>query len=319
MSKVLILGFSRIAQKKIIPALEICTFCESITIASVSGFPEKEGKIVEVYTNYDSALEAFQGDFIYISLPNSLHDKYLIKSMQMGFNCIVDKPAILNPNSMKLIDEFCLKGNIFVAEAVVFQYHSAWKEAIALMGGKNQIQNIVAEFTIPRLPDSDFRTKEKCGGGAVNDMSAYAMGIGRDIWGASPIQIKVTEVVFEDMIPTKYLAIIDYGEGRAVEGLFGFGCDYSNKIAFIGAESRCEMNFPFSAPKNMEILIDHSARSYHNLVKVEPSDSFLNFFNQVFLEENSSSQQHWINLVKDSYMDLELLQTAVYKAHKLHD
>jgi len=319
LSKVLILGFSRIAQKKIIPALEICTFCESITIASVSGFPAKEGKIVEVYTNYDSALGAFQGDFVYISLPNSLHDEYLIKSIQMGFNCIVDKPAILNPNSLKLIDEFCLKDNIFVAEAVVFQYHSAWKEAIALMGGRNNIHNIVAEFTIPRLPNADFRMKEKWGGGAVNDMSAYVMGIGRDIWGASPMQIATKEVIFENKIPTKYSAIIDYGEGRTVEGLFGFGCDYSNKIVFIGSESRCEMNFPFSAPKNMEILIDHSTRNYHNLVKVEPSDSFLNFFNQVFLEENISSHRHLINLVKDSYMDLELLKTAVYKAYKHHD
>ena len=299
--------------------MEACTFCESIAIASVSGFPKKQGKIIEVYKNYESALEEFQGDVVYISLPNSLHDKYLIKSMQMGFNCIVDKPAILNPNSIKLIDEFYLKRNIFVAEAAVFRYHSAWKEAIALMGGRNEIQNIVAEFTIPRLPDSDFRTKEKWGGGAVNDMSAYAMGIGRDIWNLPPIQLKVTEVVFEGMIPTKYSVIIDYGEGRTVKGLFGFGCDYSNKIAFIGAESRCEMNFPFSAPKNMEILINHSARSHHNQVKVEPSDSFLNFFNQVFLEENNSSQQHWINLVKDSYMDLELLKTAVYKAHKHHD
>lgn len=319
MSRILILGFSRIAQKKIIPAFEACTFCESIAIASVSGFPKKQGKIIEVYKNYESALEEFQGDVVYISLPNSLHDKYLIKSMQMGFNCIVDKPAILNQSSLQLIDEVYLQGNIFVAEAVVFQYHSAWKEAIALMGGKKNIQNIHAEFTIPRLPDSDFRTKEKWGGGAVNDMSAYAMGIGRDVWGVSPVHVKVTEVVFEGMIPTKYSVKLDYGAGRTVEGFFGFGCEYSNKIVFIGAESRCEMNFPFSAPKNLEILIDHSTRSYHNLVKVEPSDSFLNFFNQVFLEENISSQQHWINLVKDSYMDLELLKTAVYKAHKHHD
>ena len=85
MAKVLLLGYSRIAQKRVIPALQQSMNCTGIEIASISKVPRPTGKVRKIYKSYEQALEKFDGNLVYISLPNHMHDSYLKISSQLGY------------------------------------------------------------------------------------------------------------------------------------------------------------------------------------------------------------------------------------------
>ena len=104
MAKVLLLGYSRIAQKRVIPALEQSVNCTGIEIASISKVPQTTGKVQKIYKSYEQALERFDGNLVYISLPNHMHDNYLKISSRLGYNCIVDKPAVLEIETIKFLE-----------------------------------------------------------------------------------------------------------------------------------------------------------------------------------------------------------------------
>ena len=42
-------------------------------------------------------------DFVYISCPNKLHEKYIIKSLKSGFHVICEKPFLTDGNKLKEI------------------------------------------------------------------------------------------------------------------------------------------------------------------------------------------------------------------------
>ena len=71
MIDILILGYSDLVQRRIIPSLESIGRCQSIEIASNSKIPDKSGKISKLYSNYIEALESFNGDETIVEIKNA--------------------------------------------------------------------------------------------------------------------------------------------------------------------------------------------------------------------------------------------------------
>ena len=100
--KILLLGYSNLAKRRIIPSLKKIKNL-SFDIASASSVPINNGHKVW-YTNYIDALNKSDADIVYISLVNSLHFFYANKSISLGKHVIVDKPLALNNTQiLKLI------------------------------------------------------------------------------------------------------------------------------------------------------------------------------------------------------------------------
>ena len=92
--KILILGYSSIVERKVLPALTKVEKITEIEIASLS--KESIHGITKVYKDYDLALSDSDAELVYISLPNSFHFEYLEKSIKHNKNVIVDKPFLIN-------------------------------------------------------------------------------------------------------------------------------------------------------------------------------------------------------------------------------
>ena len=92
--KILILGYSSLVKRKIIPSLQEVEKIKDIEIASLTA--KNIPGISKIYSNYDEAIEATDAQMIYISLPNSLHFRYLRKSIEHSKNVIVDKTFLIN-------------------------------------------------------------------------------------------------------------------------------------------------------------------------------------------------------------------------------
>ena len=321
MSDILILGYSNIAQKRVMPALEDIKSIKKIEIASLSKKVDIKGKIVKIYNDYTDALKNFNGNLVYISLSNHLHDKYVKKVLSMGLNCIVDKPSILNDSTIDFIKEAVSKNNLIIAESVVFQNHPAWNSSVSALGGSQNISNVQGNFTIPELPSDNFRMNTIYGGGAHTDMSAYALGIGRWLWNSDPLSINISNLVTKNDFIKSFSVLVNYEENKTVSGSFGFGLDYQNTIIMKSKEDYCSYDRVFSPPADLEISLVGIINNNNFTKKIRPADTFKIFLNEVINDSNShkTNSDSWYIKTKNTFYDFQKLRNEILLERSKND
>ena len=97
----LILGYSAIAQKRIIRAVMDMEGITGIDIATRENANRISlpGRSLNVFEGYQNALKQSQAEVVYISTVNNEHAEWVEKALNYGFHVIVDKPAFLNLNT----------------------------------------------------------------------------------------------------------------------------------------------------------------------------------------------------------------------------
>ena len=91
--KILILGYSDLSKRKIIPTLK--KNFKNIRI-SISSNSKSKIDNIEWYNNYEEALKKSKADIVYISTHNSKHYFWAKKSLNYNYHVIIDKPITLN-------------------------------------------------------------------------------------------------------------------------------------------------------------------------------------------------------------------------------
>src|SRR5450631_3441693 len=94
--RLLILGYSSIAERRVIPAAAKVAAIDEIAIASKSR-PQPNGwpKAGRFFGDYEAALRESDADLVYLSLPNAMHEHWVMKALAAGKHVLVDKPAMM--------------------------------------------------------------------------------------------------------------------------------------------------------------------------------------------------------------------------------
>ena len=176
--KILILGYSNLVKKRIIPVLKKYFNKIEFSICSVSQKKQNIGQY-QWFRNYNDALLNAKADIVYISLPNSLHYFWSKKFLQKNYNVIIDKPATLNLKQAKNLINIAKKKKKLLTEATFFNYHNQISESIKEIKSIKNLNLIYSKFVIPKLPKKNFRNFKKYGGGCLYDMGPYSAALFR--------------------------------------------------------------------------------------------------------------------------------------------
>ena len=134
--KILILGNSNIFQRKVLPAL---TKIKNLKMELASkSLKTTNIRYKKIYNNYEQALNETTANLVYISLVNSLHYKWAIKSLEYNKNLIIDKPITLNLDQTKKIIKFASKKKLLVSEAIVFNFHKQFEKMCSFIDFKKK-------------------------------------------------------------------------------------------------------------------------------------------------------------------------------------
>ena len=126
---------------------------------------------------------------LYISLPNSFHHEWSIKSIENNKNVLVEKPATLNLKQAHNINLSLKDKNLFYGEAFMYRYHPQINLLLKIIKN-NEIGNLVSlksSFGINLLTKKKFfffNKKKKInpqnrlfnkelGGGCILDLGCY--------------------------------------------------------------------------------------------------------------------------------------------------
>ena len=177
--KILILGYSNLVKKKILEVVikNKINFC----IASKSS-KSNEPKAYNWFRDYGEALKKSEANFVYISLPNSLHYYWAKRALKMNYNVIVDKPLCENLKQANDLIKIAKQKNKFISESVFFNFHKQFEKSIKIIGGYNKIKHISANFIIPMPSKKSLLLSKKFEGGALMDMGPYAAAVPRLIY-----------------------------------------------------------------------------------------------------------------------------------------
>jgi len=165
-----IIGCSSIAERNTIPAIKQAQNSDLRYIGS--RYHHKAQKFSKkfscrYYGSYEDVLETDDVDAVYISLPITLQEEWVLKSAKAGKHILCEKSAATSYKSAKKMVNACKKNNVQILEAFSFVYHPQQKKVLEIIkkGTIGKIFSFSAKFGFV-LPYStnNFRFKKSLGG-----------------------------------------------------------------------------------------------------------------------------------------------------------
>jgi predicted dehydrogenase len=285
--RILFIGYSRIVQRRVLPAVITIPLVTSVDIASqtsASKISLPDALKGKVFDNYDTALSESKADLVYISNINSEHAKLAEKALKRGFHVIVDKPSVTNIEDAKRLVDLAEKFNLCLAEATVFVYHPQIQKIKDILLNANTAPiRLTAIFSFPPLEPENFRYKKEAGGGALLDTGPYAVSTGRLFFNEEPEEIfcKICSWREESKVETSYSILMTYPGGRSLIGHFGFDTEYQNYVNILGPDISITIERIFTTPPDMENIIHIKQHNKSTTIKVPRADSFAIFIQKI--------------------------------------
>ena len=176
-----ILGTSKIGET-LIPVINN-SGCEITSIASrnleKAKKYSKKNKIKKFYSSYEGLLRDKSIQIVYIPLPNSLHYKYIIKSLQNNKHVFCEKPICTNSEDLKSIIKIQKNKNLKVGEALMYRHHPQIKKLkeIILSNKLGKIKSLKGKFYYKYKNKNNIRFSKKLEGGSLWDLGYYIVSL----------------------------------------------------------------------------------------------------------------------------------------------
>ena len=275
--RVLILGYSSLVKRKIIDVLKKnnIKFC----VASISS-KKKEKKSYNWFRNYDEGLNHSNASLVYISLPNSYHYYWAKKALEKGYHVIVDKPITENLKQAKNLVKIAKKKKRLISEAIFFNYHKQFNEAVKLLNGVKKITHIHANFVIPFPKKNKILISKKFSGGCLMDSGPYAAAIARLFCGGKLIKVNKIITKNEDGLVIS-LDILCKFTKTTFSGFFCFGGEYTNNLSLFSNNKYIELNRVFSSPTDKKLTILFKTKNILYKKQIEKDDAFNNYLEEI--------------------------------------
>ena len=176
-----ILGYARIAQNSLIPAIQRSTNSTFHAIASrdaakLAACREKFAP-PRAHATYDALLADPEVDAIYNPLPNSLHREWTIKAAWAGKHILCEKPFALNATEAREMMTVCAAADVTLMEAFMYRYTHRTRIVLEIIrsGALGEIRHIDSTFRFQHTRPDSYRHRPELGGGSLYDVGVYPL------------------------------------------------------------------------------------------------------------------------------------------------
>ena len=192
-----IVGLGNLSLGEILPAFGASKY--SKPVALVSGSPDKAKKIaaqygiadknIYSYETYDQIKDNPEIDSVYIVLPNSMHEEYVVRAAKAGKHVLCEKPMATSAKSAQIMIDACKKAGkkLMIAYRIQYEPHNrlAMQWARDKHFGKVKFIELLNSQNIGD-PAQWRLHKALSGGGSLPDIGLYCLNTSRFILGEEP-------------------------------------------------------------------------------------------------------------------------------------
>jgi predicted dehydrogenase len=280
----LILGHSSIAERRVIPAAAKVSAIAEVSIASKSRpRPAEWPKAGRFFTDYDEALRESGADIVYLSLPNAMHEHWLMAALAAGKHVVVDKPALMTAEASRRAVAVAQAAGRVVAEATVFGYHPLFAHIARLVADNGPLTQAAAQFIIPPLPIDNFRNHAELGGGCLLDMGPYAAATMRILGGGAVSRLTAIGGGRHPQtgVDMGFSVQAQLANGGVFSGHYSFEGEYQNRLLVVARSGSALVERLFSPPADFRLELRQRVRNTESVETIEAADTFANFLASV--------------------------------------
>jgi xylose dehydrogenase (NAD/NADP) len=137
----------------------------------------KKWEIERAYASYDALLADPEIEAVYISLPNSLHTEWSIKSLEAGKHVLCEKPFSRNPADVEAAFDTADRVGRLLSEAFMYRHNPQTKRAKQLVdeGAIGELRLVRAVFSYSLYDEDNIRLRTDVDGGALMDVGCYTV------------------------------------------------------------------------------------------------------------------------------------------------
>ena len=316
-----IIGCSSIAERNTIPAIKQAQNSDLRYIGSryhpkAQKFSKKFS--CRYYGSYEDVLETDDVDAVYISLPISLQEEWVLKSAKAGKHILCEKSAATSYKSAKKMVNACKKNNVQILEAFSFVYHPQQKKVLEIIKKRTigKIFSFSAKFGFV-LPYStnNFRFKKSLGGGVLNDVGCYLIRASRMIFQTNPISVNCDLYIpRKNGVDIKGTLHMKFPNNCNAIGLFSYCDAFQSTYDVWGRKGKISLERAFNIRKNMRTEVHLETENTIKKIPISPHDQFEIMINDFCKKISSHS-------VNRSNFGQELIHQALVleKARKSND
>ena len=280
-----ILGCSDIARRKFIPALLLSRKATLAVIASrdkasaLSLVPEANCPGMD----YQQLITSSDVDLVYISLPNHLHEKWVIRALEQGKHVICEKPLGLSLPSVNRMLETAERHGRFLFENLMYLQHPQHQAVKSLItaGRIGKLLSMHTEFTFPGPIAGDFRLNPTMGGGAFHDLNRYPLSAALFFLKGKKHSFVRGNNDIRDKLNLSLQATSVTDEAEAFSFTIAFGQTYRSFYEIIGECGSIGIERAYTTPADRENTVTVMIDSRNESFSVPPCDHFLSTIEHV--------------------------------------
>ena len=192
--RLLILGYSSIAQRRVIPAAAKVAAIDEISIASKSRAARRAraGRNADAFLPITTPrLRESGSDLVYVSLPNAMHERWVLAALAAGKHVIVDKPAMITLRGVRTRRQRSAARRASVSPrppCSAITRISRRCRALSPKTARSRWSTPSSSSHPCRSPI--FAITPSLGGGCLLDMGPYAAALMRILGGGAPSQCR---------------------------------------------------------------------------------------------------------------------------------
>lgn len=225
------------------PALQQTKNCSLAGI--VTGTPAKAEKWKKQYSIPDKNIYSYQTfdqiannpdiDVIYVVLPPSMHEEYVVRAAKAGKHVWVEKPMAVTAKECQNMIDTCRKNKVSLTVGYRLHHEPNTQEYVkALRDGKiGKIQMVSCSAAYYDARTDHWKQKKEMGGGVMYDMGVYVLQGARLATGEEPIAVTAQQFtsrpdVYKNGLDETTMAqlIFPSGARAAVQTSYGMNMNY---------------------------------------------------------------------------------------------
>jgi len=147
----------------------------------------REWEIPRAYGSYEELLEDPEIEAVYISLPNTMHSEWSIRSIEAGKHVLCEKPFSRHPEEVAAAFDVAERAGRFLSEAFMYRHNPQTKRLKQLVGDGaiGELRLVRTTFSYGLYDEDNIRLRTDVEGGALMDVGCYCIS-GARLLGGEP-------------------------------------------------------------------------------------------------------------------------------------
>lgn len=271
------MGYSDIARRKFIPAIQQSNRVQLKSIASIKlakgSFSATNTEVTSI--SYDKLISHPDIDLVYISLPNHLHEEWSIRALKAGKHVICEKPLGLTSSSVMHMLECADKAELLLYENLMFIHHPQHNFVQQIIASRKlgAIKSLRCVYGFPFPDAGNFRLDKESGGGAFHDLIRYPLGTALYFLRGEFNHFQGISIAANGL-NTGMHAMSYTSSGELFSFSIAFGQQYESFYEVVAEHGKIKVDRAYTPPPELENLIRLNCGNQFEILTVPAYDQF---------------------------------------------